>query len=98
MDDHLNPVDVSKQIFYTKNISHILSCHNKTKLAGMVVTATQRLKKLEVDLNTFQIGQNETFSTQNYKIDIQEHKTNMVYEINGANNLYFNPNKIISSS
>ena len=56
----------------------------------MVVTATQRLKKLEVDLNTFQIGQNDTFSTQNYKIDIQEHKTNMVYEINGANNLYNN--------
>ena len=66
--------------------------HNKTKLAGMVVTATQRLKKLEVDLNTFQIGQNDTFSTQNYKIDIQEHKTNMVYEINGANNLYFKSN------
>ena len=71
--------------------------HQCVRLAGMVVTATQRLKKLEVDLNTFQIGQNDTFSTQNYKIDIQEHKTNMVYEINGANNLYFNPNKIISS-
>ena len=36
----------------------------------MVVTATQILKKLEVDLNTFQIGQNDTFSTQIYKIDI----------------------------
>ena len=43
-------------------------------------------------LNTFQIGQNDTFSTQNYKIDIQELKTNMVYEINGANNLYFKSN------
>ena len=46
------------------------AAHNKTKSAGMVVTATQILKKLEVDLNTFQIGQNDTFSTQIYKIDI----------------------------
>ena len=70
----------------------VVDSHQCVRLAGMVVTATQRLKKLEVDLNTFQIGQNDTFSTQNYKIDIQEHKTNMVYEINGANNLYFKSN------
>ena len=78
----------------SRQISCKLCCkgHQCVRLAGMVVTATQRLKKLEVDLNTFQIGQNDTFSTQNYKIDIQEHKTNMVYEINGANNLYFKSN------
>ena len=58
---------MSPQVWVILNDSH-----NKTKSAGMVVTATQILKKLEVDLNTFQIGQNDTFSTQNYKIDIQE--------------------------
>ena len=52
------------------NILNFYLCkgHNITKLAGMVVTATQRLKKLEVDLNTFQIGQNDISQVEGFSL------------------------------